>query len=201
MSSKNFYTDFKKGKIGYRLSQGRWQQEPLVKICGITTQKKPSIIDCTAGLGHDALLLAQAGASVTAFEASPIIATALAEALNQARSVPHLAEAVKKLQLISENAIPYLTTHPLQADFVYCDPMFPHPEKSAKSHGAMQWLQSIVTPPTLAEEDNMLEAARRAATQWVVIKRPRLAPDFALKKPHHSYMYRSCRFDLYSPLF
>lgn len=200
MSVNSSLISFTTGKIGYRLSQGRWQQEPLVKICGITTLKKPSIIDCTAGLGHDALLLAQAGSVIIAFEASPLIATALTVALEQARSVPHLTAAVHRLQLIPENAVFYLTAHRMQADFVYCDPMFPHINKSAKAHGAMQWLQSLVKPPTLEEEQNMLSVARHTALQWVVIKRPRNAPNFALLKPHHVYTYRTCRFDLYCPL-
>lgn len=199
MLSENFCIDFTRGKIGYRLIPGRWQHEPLIKICGATKPIKPTIIDCTTGLGHDTMLLAQAGATVIAFEASPIVVTHLISALERAKLVPHLQEASERIQIIQADAVRYLKNQPLQAEVVYCDPMFPHPEKSAKSHGGMQWLQSIVLPPTLEEETDMLETARRVATQWVVVKRPVSAPFLATLKPNHSHAYRSCRFDVYLP--
>lgn len=185
------------GKNAYRLA--RWQQEPLVKICGATRTTKPSILDLTGGLGFDSLLLAQAGAEVTIFERNPLVQQALKTALESGRTDERLKPACDRLTLIEADAVLYLKQHPLSAEVVYLDPMFPDLKKDAKSNGAMQWLQAQAEPPSLEEEKALLETAKAAALQKVVVKRSKKAPFLAQEKPHHQYHYRSCRFDVYLP--
>ena len=195
MSSELYIINWSEGKNGYRLA--RWQQEPLVKICGATRQTKPSILDLTGGLGFDALLLAQAGCEVTLFERNPLVQQALQKALASGRLDIRLKPACDRLQLIESDAIVYLREHPLKAEVVYLDPMFPDSKKEAKSNGAMQWLQAQAEPPSLEEEQALLEAAKTSTLKKVVVKRPKNAHFLANQPPHHQYHYRSCRFDVY----
>ncbi len=198
MSTTAYDSPFNRGKIGYRLAINRWRQEPVVKICGALKNPRLRIIDCTAGLGQDALLLAQSGCTVLAFERIPEVAQQFILALKQAGTVSHLSAALTRIQVFSEDAIPYLEQHLSAVDVVYCDPMFPHKSnRSAKSQGHMQELQRLALPPTPEEAQRLLSAALNTATQRVVVKRPKSAPYLADQKPHHSHLYRSCRFDVY----
>lgn len=195
MSSAPYSINWTEGKNAYRLA--RWQQEPLVKICGATRAEKPSILDLTGGLGFDSLLLAQAGCYVTLFERHSRVHNALSTALATARTHENLKSACERLTLIEADAVLYLQKYALHAEVVYLDPMFPDSKKEAKSNGAMQWLQSLAASPSLDEEIALLETAKSAALKKVVVKRPKKAPFLANQKPHHQYHYRSCRFDVY----
>ncbi len=187
--------NFTVGKIGYRLK--RCRQEPLVKLVfdRVPNTPSPTVLDFTAGLGSDALLLAQAGCVVTAFEQCAPVAHVLRAGLAAAQPT-FLKEACSRFTLIEANALQYVPTHFLRADVVYCDPMFPDKIKFAASKGPLQWLQTHVAPPSFEEEQALLTVAQQTAP-WVIVKRPRLAPFLAHQKPHHQRVYRSCRFDVY----
>jgi 16S rRNA (guanine1516-N2)-methyltransferase len=187
--------DFTMGKMGYRLK--RCRQEPLVKLVfdRVPNNSSPTVLDFTAGLGSDAMLLAQAGCVVTAFEQCAPVAQVLRAGLEAAQHT-FLKEACARFTLIEANVLQYVPEHPLVADVVYCDPMFPEKTKTAASRGPLQWLQTHVSPPAFKEEQALLAVAQQAAS-WVIVKRPRLAPFLAGKKPHHQRVYRSCRFDVY----
>ena len=57
-----------------RLKPANLSKEMLVKAAKIKGAAHPRVIDATAGLGEDSLLLAAAGFSVTLFENDPVIA-------------------------------------------------------------------------------------------------------------------------------
>jgi len=57
-----------------RLKRASLKSEMIARACHLT--EKPMLIDATAGLGHDSLLMAHLGANVTLVERHPILFTA-----------------------------------------------------------------------------------------------------------------------------
>ncbi len=87
-----------------RLREANLRQELLVKAARIKSlqdDRKPVILDATAGLGEDSMLLAAAGHQVELYERDPVIAALLADALRRAAEDPALAEAAGRMHLHS----------------------------------------------------------------------------------------------------
>ena len=128
------------------------------------------VIDATAGLGEDSLLLAAAGFSVTLFENDPVIAALLSDALRRAEEVPELSEAVSRMRFIEGDSITAMrrmtegmfhsgsydcfkanegrneTAPPVLPEVILLDPMFPEREKSALVKKKFQLLQKLERP-------------------------------------------------------
>ena len=66
-----------------RLKRSSIKSEMIARACNLG--EKPSLIDATAGLGHDSLLMAHLGAQVTLVERHPILFTLLEDAQNNAK--------------------------------------------------------------------------------------------------------------------
>lgn len=163
------------------------RQEMIGRAVGV--KNKPFVIDATAGLGRDAYLLAVLGCRVLMLERSPIIHALLQEALTKIS--PTLQD---RLRLTAIDSCRYLTvTDP--ADVVYLDPMYPERQKSAAVKKEAKLLRAIVG----ADDDAhaLLHCGLQAAKSRVVVKRPRLAPYLADKKPTYTLSGRSTRFDIY----
>ena len=76
---------------------GRSLSGPLFKAVGIKkgSPHRPSVVDCTAGLGGDAWLLAAHGCRVDAFERQPVVGALCGDALRRAaQSYPEIARRV-----------------------------------------------------------------------------------------------------------
>ena len=76
---------------------GRSLSGPLFKAVGIKkgSPHRPSVVDCTAGLGGDAWLLAAHGCRVDAFERQPVVGALCGDALRRAaQSHPEIARRV-----------------------------------------------------------------------------------------------------------
>lgn len=186
---------FEGGSLGYRRQQ-HVGGELLVKAVGGLRAAGGSVIDATAGLGGDALLLATAGFEVTMIERSPVIAALLENALSRAAASMDAAlrDTVASMHLHVGDAAQWLGLH--HADVVCLDPMFPPRRKSAQVRKEMFLLGKL-----LAAEDHgeaLLAPALQAADKRVVVKRPRLAPCLAGAKPDWQLSGRSTRFDVYS---
>ena len=153
--------------------------------------RKLRIIDATAGLGADALLLAAHGHEVVLLERSPVIAALLADALARA-SGPH----VQRLRLAPGDARELLLRL-APADVVILDPMYPRSGKRARKNKAMHLFRTLVGDD--ADAGELLHLARRAACHRVVVKRPRRAPPLAGETPTGSITGRTTRFDIYPP--
>lgn len=186
---------FDSGSVGYRRRR-HVGGELLVKAVGGIRFAGRSVIDATAGLGGDALLLATAGFEVTMIERSPVIAALLDNALSRAAlsDDPTLRQAAAAMNLQVGEAAEWLESH--RTDVVCLDPMFPPRRKSARVRKEMVLLGKL-----LAGEDSgeaLLAPALRAAGNRVVVKRPRLAPCLDGVKPDWQLRGRSSRFDVYS---
>lgn len=194
------WVDFVSGKAAHRRQFGG--AELLLRAVRGRQQKPLTVLDATAGLGSDTLVLAGAGYQVTALERSPIVAALLRDGIERAAASDdvQLLESVARVNLLPMDAGAYLQSVALgeAPDVIYLDPMFPSRDKSAKVGKAMQALQSCVG----GDEDSgeLLTLARQCARQRVVVKRPLKAPCLGQLPPAHALSGKAVRFDVYLPL-
>ncbi|WP_337913024.1 class I SAM-dependent methyltransferase [Cohnella zeiphila] len=138
-----------------------------------------SVLDCTAGLGSDAIVLSYAAGSegrVVALEASGLLHLIVREGLQRYRSeVPELNEAMRRIEMRRTDHLTYLREQPDRSfDIVFFDPMFSKPVLSSAS---LQPLRSVAEATPLVPE--AVEQARRVARKAVVLKEHRDSGEFA----------------------
>lgn len=83
--------DFGSGAATYRRKFGGGKSEAIAKAVGVTKKAGLTVIDATAGLGRDALVLASLGATVTLVERNPLVAALLWDGLRRAKQDPELS--------------------------------------------------------------------------------------------------------------
>ena len=201
------------------VSAGR-KSELLLQAAKITSDS--TVIDATAGFGHDSLILASTGAQVTMLEQQPLMALLLLAEQQRMSTLPNWQKLMSRLQIINVDALSYFAK--LQAesvnaikdndakvvDVIYLDPMFPEDSyqdsktgKGAKVGKHMQALHQLARPPTSEEELQLLQNAQAVVSQdgekqgRVVVKRPQLAPLLANQQPSESWHNEAVRFDGY----
>ena len=200
------------------VSAGR-KSELLLQAAKITSDS--TVIDATAGFGHDSLILASTGTQVTMLEQQPLMALLLLAEQQRMSTLPNWQKPMSRLQIINTDALSYFAK--LQAesvnaikendakvvDIIYLDPMFPEDSyqdsktgKGAKVGKHMQALHQLARPPTLEEELQLLQSAQAVVSQGarqgrVVVKRPQLAPLLANQQPSESWHNEAVRFDGY----
>lgn len=183
------FSDMKK-----RLKKQNLAGELLVKAARLKGACRPlRVLDATAGLGEDAMLLAAAGFSVQMYESDPVIAALLRDALLRAAADPELAEAAARMELWEEDSISAMGRLAEAPDVIYLDPMFPKRQKSALVKKKFQLLQQLERP--CPEEDALLGAALEAGPRRIVIKRPKKGPYLAGRKPDFSLEGKAIRYD------
>ena len=202
------------------VSAGR-KSELLLQAAKITADSK--VIDATAGFGHDSLILASTGAQVTMLEQQPLMALLLLREQLRMSVLPNWQKLMSRLQIINADALSYFesidfasfdnestTGNEQDVDVIYLDPMFPEDSyqdsktgKGAKVGKHMQALHQLARPPTLDEEQQLLQSALAIVSQngqkrgRVIVKRPQLAPLLAHLKPSESWSNEAVRFDGY----
>lgn len=177
-----------------RLRHDRLGRELLVKAARVRGVESPAVVDATAGLGEDSLLLAAAGATVTMCESDPVIALLLADALRRAAGDPQLAGIVSRMTLVEADSVAVLGGLTEPPDVVYLDPMFPSRTKSAAVKKKFQLLHRLEAP--CEDQDRLMAAALASDPRKVVVKRPVKAPILAGVKPSHSIAGKAVRFDV-----
>ena len=193
--------DFMEPAFLHRLhTSGR--QQGLAKAAGLGKYADVHVLDATAGLGRDAMLLAWLGARVTLLERSPLVHVLLEDGLRRAALAAdatfsevlarmHLerAEARERFALLGAGS----GTRP---DVIYLDPMFPPRGKSARVKKDLELLQDLLG----AEDDfpGLLEAARNCATRRVVVKRPGNKPLPGGLQPDWQVPGRTAHFEVWN---
>jgi 16S rRNA (guanine1516-N2)-methyltransferase len=193
-----------KAEVG-RLKRASIKSEMIARACNLT--EKPTLIDATAGLGHDSLLMAQLGATVTLIERNPILFTLLEDAKRQAQEDAFLTKVVARIHLVFSNSADYLKIQAAQnshVDVVYLDPMFPQRDqnqqaekKQAQVKKQMQLLHLLLPEDGEMDlGDELLDLAKTIAKR-VIVKRPRHAIFLDQQQPQHQWLGDACRFDAY----
>lgn len=189
LSLKADFVDMKR-----RLAAGKLQQELLVKAVRLKGfEGIPMLLDATAGLGHDALLVAAAGFEVQLFERNPVIAALLADAVQRARTDDVLRDAACRMHVHEGDSIEALESFEVRPDVVYLDPMFPARTKSAAVKKKFQLLQKLEAP--CDDAGRILDAAIRAQPRKIVVKRPLKGPFLDDVVPAYSLKGKAIRYD------
>ena len=201
------------------VSAGR-KSELLLQAVKITSDSH--VIDATAGFGHDSLILASTGAQVIMLEQQPLMALLLLVEQQRMSGLANWQKLMSRLHIINTDALGYFATLAADTiddakeidmkavDVVYLDPMFPEDSyqdsktgKGAKVGKHMQALHQLASPPTLEQEEQLLQSAQAVVRQnaqtsgRVVVKRPQFAPLLAHQQPSESWHNEAVRFDGY----
>ena len=179
-----------------RLKQSNLQREMLVKAARIKGQDMPQhIVDATAGFGDDSLILAAAGFRVRMYEYDEVIAALLQDAMERAKEIPELTDAVSRMELVCGDSVEGMKKLDYKPDIVLLDPMFPARQKSALIKKKFQLIQQLESPCTT--EEDLIEAAMAADPKRIVIKRPLKGPFLAGRKPSYSLEGKAIRYDCF----
>lgn len=151
------------------LRQG--QRDHFVEAAGL--RRGMSLLDCTMGLGADAIVASYITGSegcVRAIEYSPLIAAIVSFGLSHPKESGEMAAAMARIEVIEAEYGDFLRRQPDHSvDVVYFDPMFRRPVwKSAALHP----LRALADDRPLGHE--ALHEACRVARRRVVMKE---APD------------------------
>jgi len=153
--------------------------------------KKGVIIDATAGLGRDALVLSSLVKTVILIERVPWVSVLLEDGLkNSKESLPCLLNT----QVICIESKEYLLNLNSKPDAIYLDPMFENIGRS-KAKREVQALRDLTIQ---TNEEDLLEVALKRAKDRVVVKRHKKAKHLADIKPTFSLEGRVIRYDVYS---
>lgn len=192
--------DFVAGAQGWRRQAGGIRDEAIARAFGLQKGHRPDVLDATAGLGRDGMILANAGCRVRFLERHPVIHALLSDAVDRARAddvigdwVSERVEVLAPGSLLQPSIVTALQSQPPMA--IYLDPMFPHRDKSAAVKKDMQMLQQLVGADP--DSDGLLAQAIALATHRVVVKRPAKAPYLAGVAPHSQVTSKKHRFDIY----
>lgn len=164
------------------------KKQPLGRAVGRRTR---SVVDATAGWGDDAARLAAMGYSVTMLERNPIMAALLRNAVDRAAG----RFGATRLQLVECDAVDHLGARTDAWDCVYLDPMFPPKRRaSTLAKRPLRLLRELAGDDP--DSDRLFEAAMRAASKRVVVKRPdHVAPLFG--EPAETVAGKLVRYDVY----
>ncbi|TYP72571.1 class I SAM-dependent methyltransferase [Paenibacillus methanolicus] len=149
-----------------RLRKG--ERDPLVDISGC--EHGDTIVDCTAGLGSDALVFAYASGSagkVIAIESEPVLCAVVREGLKTyVTAHEDVNAAMRRIEMRAGNHRAFLEQLPDKSvDIVYFDPMFRQPVHESS---ALAPLRSLANRDALDEET--IRQAVRVARKSVVMK-------------------------------
>jgi SAM-dependent methyltransferase len=137
-------------------------RDPFLDAAGI--RQGDAVLDCTAGLGADALLAAAAagpGGRVLALESSQALAAWTGEGLRR-----YAAEAARRVEVRHADHGEFLArAEPRSFDVIVFDPMFRH---ARAEPGGFDVVRRLSDPRPLSPE--ALAAARRVARRWVLVK-------------------------------
>ncbi|HEB54124.1 MAG TPA: rRNA methyltransferase [bacterium] len=177
--------DVANGPMARRIRTTR-RTDPLPRAFGLHRRPGGRIVDATAGLGRDALVLASLGCDVIAVERIPALCVLL-ESATRALGIA--------IEVVCADAEVWLAALPRKhrPRAVYLDPMFAEQGK-AQVKKDMQACRELAGPP--ADTAPLLAAARAVATERVVVKRHPSHPPLAAGVAHAVEAAR-VRFDVY----
>ncbi len=193
--------DFTGGSNHHRRLHGGGRGQPVAKAVGLKAGNiVPSVLDCTAGLGRDAFVLASLGCRVQLCERSPLVQLLLQDGLRRAAASDDtgLRETIARMVLLPGDAVAQMAAlaETDRPDVVFLDPMFPERRKaSAAVKKDMAAFHALVGADE--DADMLLPLALQLARYRVVVKRPRHAPHLAGIKPGLVQEGESTRFDIY----
>lgn len=190
--------DFMGAAATYRRKQVSIKNEIIARAVGCKNNERPTVLDATAGLGRDSLVLVSVGCNVVMLERNNAVAALLADGLARLKQTCNEAWVNHFIGLhhgsLIDESFAWQNLLPT-VDVVYLDPMYPHKKKSAAVKKEMKAFQGFVGADE--DSDNLLAVAKQVAQQRIVVKRPDYADYLNLQKPDFSLESKKHRFDVY----
>ncbi len=188
--------EFVTGAAGYRRKYSK--KEMLLKAIGFRKGIPLKVLDVTGGLGKDSFLMASHGCIVHILEKNRIVAALLEDGLRRASEHPDTCKISARIRLSIQDSVQFLLTLSSTErlyDVVYLDPMYPERSKNALVKKEMQMLQKLIGHES--DDLQLFRAALKTAGKRVVVKRPRTAPPIEGRKPTHTIIGKTTRYDVY----
>jgi 16S rRNA (guanine1516-N2)-methyltransferase len=165
----------------------RGEKDPLLEAS--RASNGDIVLDCTAGLGSDAIVFAYAVGMyghITAIESEDILYRIVSMGLQAYNSgIPELDEAMRRVQLEKANHLDYLASlSDSSVDIVYFDPMFRHPLEHSASISPLRTVANVE-----AIGERAIQEARRVARKRIVLKEHTNSPEF--DRLGFTYVHRS----------
>ena len=183
--------DIQKGALGWRLA--RAQHETHLKKAIGKTDRPLRILDATAGLLGDSMIMLALGHSVTAYEQSKILFSMLNNALNQ---LPETDPNLLNFKLINSNVCE-TNFNEKSFDVIYFDPMYPEDKASSARRSDLKKINSILEIEGLASDsESTFTYLRNIPKTKLIVKRP-LKADAFKGSINYQVLGKSVRFDIY----
>ena len=189
------YADLCGPDVRRRIAGGR--RQPLARACGLHRERTQRLLDATAGLGRDAVVLAGLGCTVTLLERNAVIAALLRDGLQRAARDPAIGTWLNsRVCLQEQDALHFLQVQAAHAyDVIYLDPMYPSRDKTALAKKEMRALRAIAGDDE--DASRLLSAALEHADKRVVVKRPPWGEPLSGPVPDHQVEGNRARYDVY----
>lgn len=194
--------DFVHGKLAHRLRFGGGKGQAIARAVGFKAKQTPTILDATAGLGQDGLILASLGCTVHMIEKHPVVVALLNDGLRRARLDHALSPIIQRMTLSQADAVEWMSsasTDTQHFDSVYLDPMYPANNSRALTQKGMHTLQQLLGHEPAQQTDQLLHAARDLARKRVVLKRPTRVAPMTDPKPAFCIQGKTTRYDVWLP--
>lgn len=182
------------------------KQELISKAIGTKGDGTSVVIDYTAGIGRDSIIMAAAGHNVIMIERNPILFSLLNDALSRLQLENTIISNRLKLLNIDSSNFTINTIHDMITDIqyvsVYLDPMYAENSvgKKAAVKKETQMLHRILGTEEGNDESNnsnLWNSAIQLASNRIVVKRAINAKFLSNLKPHHQIIGSNQRFDVY----
>ncbi|MBR6713052.1 MAG: class I SAM-dependent methyltransferase [Selenomonadaceae bacterium] len=141
------------------------ESDRLIDALKISSGSK--VLDCTLGLGSDAIVESFVAGKVVALEVNPLIAEVVSHGLkNFTDDSPHILQAMRRVEVINVDYGEFLKTCADNSfDVVYFDPMFRH---AVKKSSGINPIRPLADNRPLTKE--IVAEACRVAKNRVVMK-------------------------------
>lgn len=156
-------------------------------------KKVETVLDGTAGLGSDSLLLARMGYQVTAIERSPVFAALISDGINRINAVSS-DFSIKSYFADSRSITQYFDE---KLDAVYLDPMYPAGRKSSVKVARPLTVLREFCKDDDSDAEELLATAIRWAGKRVIVKRPKFAEPLLPERLSMSMRGKLVRYDIY----
>ncbi|MFK8138736.1 MAG: class I SAM-dependent methyltransferase [Bdellovibrionales bacterium] len=181
------------GPIAERVRRANRSKELIYKAVG---KVDGLVLDGTAGLGRESLLLQRLGYNVCAFEKNPYVYTLISNALGELFEHKSIVAAKQKLKIHFGCFSEFNRLGLDNLELIYLDPMFPDRTKKAKVKKEMQVFHRLCG--TNDEAALMIDMAYGLKPKKIVVKRPKTSEILLPKLKPKLYGNDSLRFEVYS---
>lgn len=164
------------------------QKELLARAIGVKGPYRPKVLDMTAGMLGDTLLLLSFGCEVWASERHPVIRFLIESALKNAQH-----PRVKNFHFLASDAEQVLSSPPA-VDVFFFDPMFEDANEKTSPKKEMRIFRGLVGSDLDAEK--VFKLALAGKPKRLVVKRPKQSV-YLSQKPAVEYIGKSTRYDVY----